>query len=75
MESNMSASLIWSNPVIPKSQLPSPTKIGISAAGKKINATGKLVDNAISNLLERLNWMSHPLNKSQHFSYKRPSEI
>ncbi len=46
-----SDSSTWSTPVIPNEQRPSPTKVGISAAGKKIKAIGKFVDKAISNLL------------------------
>lgn len=43
-----SCSATWSRPVMPRSTRPSPTKVGISAAGRKTSASGRFLTSAIS---------------------------
>jgi len=43
-----SCSATWSRPVIPRSTRPSPTKVGMSAAGRKTSAMGRFLTSAIS---------------------------
>lgn len=63
-----SDSMTWSYPVIPTSQRPSPTKVGMSAAGRKIRAIGRFRQSAMSSLLDLLNCMSAPFSICVHFS-------
>ena len=45
---SLCASATWSRPVIPKSTRPSPTNVGMSAAGRKTSAIGRLRHSAMS---------------------------
>jgi hypothetical protein len=61
-----SCSATWSRPVIPRSTFPSPTNVGISAAGRKTSAIGKFLTSAMSSRECRWNCMSAPLRSSRH---------
>lgn len=68
-----SCSATWSRPVIPRSTRPSPTKVGMSAAGRKINAMSRFLTRAMSRRFSRRNWMSLPARSSRVACCRRPS--
>lgn len=68
-----SCSSTWSRPVIPRSTRPSPTKVGISAAGRKTSARGRFLTSAMSRREWRWNWMSEPWRRSRQTWWRRPS--
>ena len=68
-----SCSATWSRPVMPKSTRPSPTKVGISAAGRNTRASGWFLTSAISRRECRWNWMSEPWRRSRQAWWRRPS--
>ena len=55
-----SCSATWSRPVMPRLTRPSPTNVGMSAAGRKTRAMGRFLTRAMSSRDSRLNWMSAP---------------
>jgi hypothetical protein len=68
-----SCSATWSRPVIPRSTRPSPTKVGMSAAGRNTRARGKFLTRAMSSRECRWNCMSEPARRSIHGWWRRPS--
>lgn len=68
-----SCSATWSRPVMPRSTRPSPTNVGMSAAGRKTSASGRFLTSAMSRREWRLNWMSEPERRSRHAWWSRPS--
>jgi hypothetical protein len=60
-----SCSPTWSRPVIPRSTRPSPTNVGMSAAGRKMSAMGRFLTSAMSRRVSRRNWMSEPERRSR----------
>jgi hypothetical protein len=68
-----SCSATWSRPVIPRSTRPSPTNVGMSAAGRKTSARGRFLTSAISRRECRWNWMSEPWRRSRQAWWRRPS--
>ena len=70
---NASCSATWSRPVIPRSTRPSPTKVGISAAGRNTRAMGWFLTRAMSRRVSRRNWMSEPARRSRVACWRRPS--
>ena len=68
-----SCSATWSLPVMPKSTRPSPTNVGMSAAGRKTRAISKFLTKAISSLCSRRNWISEPSSRSSAACWRRPS--
>lgn len=59
--------------MIPRSTPPSPTKVGISAAGRKIRAIGRFFTRAMSRRVSRRNWISEPAKRSMAACWRRPS--
>jgi len=61
--------------VIPRSTRPSPTNVGMSAAGRKTSAIGKFLTSAISRREWRWNCISAPLSSSRTGGWRRPSTL
>ena len=70
-----SCSSTWSRPVIPRSTRPSPTNVGMSAAGRKTSARGRFLTSAMSRREWRWNWMSEPWSRSRQTWWRRPSVV
>lgn len=70
-----SCSATWSRAVIPRSTRPSPTKVGMSAAGRKIRAIGRFLTSAMSRRVSRRNWTSQPARRSRVACWRRPSVL
>jgi hypothetical protein len=68
-----SCSATWSRPVMPRSTRPSPTNVGMSAAGRKTSASGRFLTSAMSSREWRWTWMSEPWRRSRQAWWRRPS--
>jgi hypothetical protein len=60
---------------MPRLTRPSPTNVGMSAAGRKIRAMGRFLTRAMSSRDSRLNWISAPSRRLSDACWSRPSGI
>jgi hypothetical protein len=59
---------------MPRLTRPSPTNVGMSAAGRKTRAIGRFLTRAMSSRDSRLNWISAPSRRLSDACWSRPSD-